>query len=65
MADLKERELPDDYPIHPGYLYVADGRVVRSVWVDTITAGQVKAEAGITSLTNCDIAGRDLWKEMI
>lgn len=57
---LKERELPDDYPIYAGYLYVADGEVVVSDWHD-ITARQFKGAEGYTSLKNCDMAGRDLF----
>lgn len=54
---LKERELSDDYPIYGDYLYVADGKVIRSDWHD-ITAKQFKAREGIKILTNCDMAGR-------
>ena len=61
----RERELQDDYPIFPGYLYVADGNVVRYMGVDATTAGRLRASDGIGSLTNCDIAARDLWEEMI
>lgn len=66
---LNERELPDDYPIHTGFLYVIDGRVWTSK--SETTVGQVKevinydytftGEPEIKSFTTCDIGGRDLW----
>jgi hypothetical protein len=56
---LKEPVLPDDYPIYADYLYVADGKVVRSDWHD-ITAREFKAREGITELRRCDMAGRGL-----
>ena len=56
---LKERELPDDYPIYGGYTYVADDQVIVSEW-HGITAGQLKACLGVRVLKNCDRAGRRL-----
>lgn len=60
-----ERELPDDYPIFRGYLYVADGQVIRYVGDHDTTARGFKIASKRKSLTNCDIAARNLWKEMI
>ncbi len=61
---LSERELEDDYPIRFGFLYVADGEVIQ--WGDDVsTAKAVKERASIKSLTNCDIAGRNLWHRAI
>lgn len=54
---LDEPLLPDDYPIFADYLYVADGRVIRSDWHD-ITAARFKAIEGIKELRRCDITGR-------
>jgi len=59
MSDLNEPILPDDYPIYGDYLYVADGKAVRSDW-HGITAREFKAREGITELRRCDITGRDL-----
>lgn len=56
-ANLNEPELPDDYPIYGNYLYVADGKVIRSDW-HGITAGQLKQREKITKLCRCDIIGR-------
>jgi hypothetical protein len=56
-TDLNEPILPDDYPIYGDYLYVADGKVVRSDW-HGITAAQFKRREGITELRRCDIVGR-------
>lgn len=56
---LRERELPDDYPIYGDYFYVADGNVIRSDW-HGITAREFKARENVKSLTNCDQLGRAL-----
>ena len=56
-AELNEPELPDDYPIYGDYLYVADGKVVRSDW-HGITAERFKRHLGAKELRRCDIAGR-------
>lgn len=55
--ELNEPVLDDDYPIYADYLYVADGKVVRSDW-HGITARQFKAREGVAELRRCDIAGR-------
>lgn len=57
MADLNEPVLADDYPIYADYLYVADGKVIRSDW-HGITARQFKNREGIQELRRCDIYGR-------
>lgn len=57
MSELDEPILDDDYPIYGDYLYVADGKVIRSDW-HGITARQFKNREGITELRRCDIAGR-------
>ena len=60
MTDLsKERELSDDYPLYPGYLYVIDGKVQRCVL--HVTVGELKRRAQIKSVKNCDIGARNLW----
>lgn len=56
-AVLDEPVLDDSYPIYGDYLYVADGRVVRSDW-HGITARELKARLGVVELRRCDIAGR-------
>ena len=57
MRDLDEPELPDNYPIYGNYLYVADGKIVRSDW-HGITAAQFKRKIGAKVLCRCDIYGR-------
>lgn len=58
MSDeLNEPILADDYPIYGDYLYVADGKVVRSDW-HGITAREFKQREGITELRRCDLVGR-------
>lgn len=60
---LDERELPDDYPVYGDYLYVCDGKVVRSDLLEGTVAdlkrdlrSYYKLEAKV--ITSCDIAGR-------
>lgn len=57
-----ERELEDDYPIYPGYLYIVDDQVYRHNYPPT-TAGVMRKQ--FKSVKNCDIAERNLWKEMV
>jgi hypothetical protein len=54
---LNEPVLADDYPIYGDYLYVADGRVIRSDW-HGITAAELKRREKIAELRRCDIVGR-------
>lgn len=56
-AELDEPILDDDYPIYAGYLYVADGKVIRSDW-HGITARQLRGHLGASELRRCDIMGR-------
>lgn len=57
LEPLNEPLLPDDYPIYGDYLYVADGRVIRSDW-HGVTARELKRALGAAELRRCDIAGR-------
>lgn len=58
--ELKERDLPDDYPVHEFYLYVIDDRVWRAPYPATV--GEIKKlMPEVKSIKNCDIAGRDIW----
>lgn len=56
---LDERELPDDYPLYAGYLYVVDGKVVQAIEQGTVA--EWKRRRGCKSVMSCDIGGRDLW----
>lgn len=56
--ELRERELPDDYPIRQGYLYVIDGVVGRAMLTTTVKRLR---QVGVASVKNCDINGRSLW----
>ncbi len=65
-APLDERPLPDDYPVYADYLYVADGRVVRSDVQGTVLHLKRDLESqGLTAnvVTNCDIFGREALRE--
>lgn len=56
-AQLDERVLPDDYPVYWDYMYVADGKVIRSDIQGTVA--QLKREVGASVITSCDIYGRN------
>jgi len=61
-AVLNETELENDYPVYLDYLYVCDGKVVKSDVQGTITdlkrdlRSHYKLEAKV--ITTCDIEGR-------
>jgi hypothetical protein len=57
MIVLDEPILEDDYPIYADYLYVADGKVVRSDW-HGITVREFKGREGYKELRRCDIGAR-------
>lgn len=55
--ELNEPILPDDYPVYGDYLYVADGKVIRSDW-HGVTVARLKHELGAKEIRRCDINGR-------
>jgi hypothetical protein len=60
---LDEPILPDDYPVHQGYLYVANGKVTQFIDGMNMTVGRWKALTipgieKVTEVKRCDIAGR-------
>lgn len=56
MSDLNEPILEDDYPVYGDYLYVVDGRVVRSDVFGTVR--DLKRSTGGATVRRCDISGR-------
>lgn len=56
-VELKEPVLDDDYPVYPGYLYVADGKVVEC-WLDQANVRRLKAHLKVSEIRRCDIFGR-------
>jgi hypothetical protein len=54
--ELDEPILEDSYPIYADYLYMADGKVVRSDW-HGITVRQLKAHLGAKEIRRYDF----LW----
>ncbi len=58
LGQLNEPELPDDYPVYPDYLYVADGKVIRSPFKATVAA--LKKDGTFTKVQRCDIVGRGI-----
>lgn len=57
MAELNEPVLPDDYPVYGDYLYVADGKVIRSD-LHGATVSRLKRSLGAAEIRRCDITGR-------
>ena len=61
-AILNEQELPNDYPVYWDYLYVCDGKVIKSDIQGNVAElkrdlrHNFKLEAKI--ITTCDIEGR-------
>ena len=59
---LNEQELPNDYPVNWDYLYVCDGKLIKSDIQGTVAELKRdlrlhhRLEAHI--ITNCDIEGR-------
>lgn len=60
--ELDEPILPDDYPVYADYLYVADGKVIRSDF-HGVTVGRLKNELGAKEIRRCDIVGRSVKPE--
>ena len=62
MNKLNENVLEDDYPVRFDYLYVADGKVIRSDIQGTVMdlKRDLKKITGeeISKITTCDIMGR-------
>jgi len=56
-GDLKEPILPDDYTVYPGYLYVADGKVVES-YLERTDIRHLKAYLKAKEIRRCDMVGR-------
>lgn len=49
---LDEPVLPDDYPVYGDYLYVADGRVIRSDVFGTVR--DLKRDVQAKEIRRCD-----------
>lgn len=61
----KERELPPNYPMYYGYLYVIDGEVVQYSGEHMVVGLYRQRNPKVKSVKNCDISGRNLWHLMI
>lgn len=55
--------LPDNYPVHAGYLYVVDGEPINSDISGTVA--DLKRITGGKEIRGCDIAARNLWDRTI
>lgn len=56
MEKLNERILDDDYPVFWDYLYVCDGKVIRSDIQGNVK--DLKRNLKCIEVKNCDIIGR-------
>jgi len=54
-----EEILPDNYPVNWDFLYVCDGKVVRSNIQGTVRT--LKQDVQCTEVRNCEIGKRNLW----
>lgn len=52
-----ETILPDGYPVYGDYLYVADGKVIRSDW-HGVTVRHLKHYLKATEIRRCNIEAR-------
>lgn len=55
-----EKPLPDDYPVHYDYCYLADGKVIFSNIGDGATVRHLKADTGASEIRNVDLKARNL-----
>jgi hypothetical protein len=58
---MKERVLPDDYPMYYGYYYLADNQVIQCNKFD-FDVGRWKTTFKVKEIKSCDAAGRGLLK---
>jgi len=56
MTTLNEPILENDYPVYWDYLYVCDGKVIRSDIQGTVI--DLKRDLKCKEIKSCDIAGR-------
>lgn len=54
-----ETVLDDAYPVYGDYLYVADGKVIRSDVFGTVR--HLKADTGAKEIRRCNMAVRNLF----
>ena len=54
----EETVLPDDYPVHAMYVYIADNKFTRCMWLDG-TVGEWKRKEGFKEVRRCKLFGHD------
>lgn len=57
-----EKVLPDEYPVHWGYVYLVDGDPKVSPLGGGATVRDLKREFGCGEIRNCDLAARGLFE---
>lgn len=63
MSGYDERVLPSDYPVFPGYRYIADGEMVTSDIQGTV--GDLKAWLNAQEIRRCGLIRRALHPMVI
>lgn len=58
MEYKSENILDDNYPVYWDYIYVADGKPIRSDVQGTVF--DLKRDTGAKEIRNCDLVARDL-----
>ena len=58
MSELDEPILPDDYPVHYDYWYLADGKPIRSPLGGGLTVFDLKRELKANEIRRCDFVER-------
>lgn len=61
---LNERILENSYTLYLGYLYVVDGKPWQNLDKE-MTVGDLKARSSVKEVKSCDIAGRNLWENVL
>jgi hypothetical protein len=60
----KEDVLPDNYPVHYDYIYIVDGKIIRSDLGETdfgnSTVKDLKRLLNVKEIRKCDLAARNL-----
>lgn len=57
-----EHVLPDDYPIHTGFLYLCNGNPFQSNLSTTVKGLKARWQSDVElEIRKCDISKRNLW----
>ena len=54
----EETVLPDDHPVYGMYVYIADNKFTRCMWLDG-TVGEWKRKEGFSEIRRCHLFGHE------